>query len=438
MPIVGSFRNKLARLPVAAPAEASPAPERSQLDDLRERMNAILQRPVEPAPPRVRHALPFATEETSAGPVHVKRTVYGISHRVGVSEIAPSAESSSELLALLALDPALGRCDPRQALYFDTETTGLSGGTGTVAFLLGLGFWAPEGFVVEQYFLPELGGEAPILVRYLERMQNASMLVSFNGKSFDAPLLRTRLTMARLGAPPPLPHLDLLHVARRVHKEWMPGGGGDGPRSFRLGALERDILGLERVGDVPSSEVSACYLHFLRTGDEDVLRAVIDHNAWDVVSMAALLGLYGEPLHRTRIPERDLPGVAHTLRRAGSLESALEIADRAVAAAGTPDAYWVRGEMARARGDRDRALADFETLSRTVDSERVRLSLAKLYEHHVKDYDAALRVSVQGTGEDPARLERRRTRLRRKAGEGTLMLPLAAPVADATARPKRG
>src|SRR5690606_7043897 len=156
-------------------------------------------------------------------------------------------------------------------------------------------------------------------------------------------------------------------------------------------------------GDVPSSEVAACYLHYLRTGDARALLGVVEHNAWDVVSMAALVGLYGEPLEATQLEPCDLVGVARTLKRAGAAALAFDAADAAVARGAGPEATRARAEIAKARGDKARALADFEALAASVDDPSVRLELAKLYEHHTKDLPRALAVARAGTGEPEAR-----------------------------------
>src|SRR6202012_4354814 len=112
-----------------------------------------------------------------------------------------------------------------------------------------------------------LGEEAPMLERVRERIAASSMLVTFNGKSFDMPLLRTRFVMAGMQAPAEPPHLDLLHVARRVHKERTRRSAG----AHRLNDIQREELGFERVDDGASGDVAACYLHFLRTGDARAL-----------------------------------------------------------------------------------------------------------------------------------------------------------------------
>lgn len=400
--------------PASEPPASGTAPTSGLLDDLRRRMDAILVRTRAEAPkplPRVDFGdLPFCLEDTPSGPLHVRTLRLSGAHRVGRAPVTFARTASPELLALLALDPRLASCDPSRALYLDTETTGLGPGAGTVAFLVGLAFFdAESGLVCEQLLVRQLGEEAPVLARVAERIRAASMLVTYNGKSFDMPVLRTRFVMNRATCPPEPPHLDLVHVARRLHK-----GRGIGST---LGAMERGVLGYVREDDVPSGEVSACYLHFLRTGDARALLGVVDHNAWDVVSMAALVGLYGEPLDGTRLEPQDLVGVARTLKRAGAAERAFEVADEAARRGAGPDAVRARGEIAKARGDKARALADFEALAASVDDPTVRLELAKLYEHHAKDAARALEVVAAGTGETDAQREKRASRLRRKAAK---------------------
>jgi uncharacterized protein YprB with RNaseH-like and TPR domain len=384
------------------------------LNELRERIRATLERSarrtVVALPPVDTIELPFVTTETPLGPLHVRATRLSPAHRTGRALVYPARHADTEILSLLALDPRLAGCDPSRALYLDTETTGLSGGTGTIAFLVGLAWWerTPEAsLVLEQILVRNLGEEGPMLERVRERIEDAALLVTFNGKSFDLPLLRTRFVMARARAPAEPPHLDLLHVARRVHKQRAPRAG------CRLVALEREILGFERSDDVESRDVSACYLHFLRTGDARGLLAVVEHNAWDVVAMAALVGLYGAPLHEWLAAE-DLVGVARTMRRAGSLGRARAVADAAVERAPTAESLRARADIAKALGERDRALADFEAITRMGDDPGARLELAKIYEHSFKSPAQALAWAERGTGEAPEGARRRVTRLTRK------------------------
>ena len=398
------WKSKLDRFVAESPPKpASPAPQ--PLDELRAKMARLLGQEVapQPAPARV-DLLDFAEEDTPFGPLYVRRRRTEVSARIGRAELRPALDAASEMLALLALDPRLASCDPRCALYLDTETTGLVGGAGTVAFLVGLSFVEEGELVTEQFLLRRLGEEAPIVARLSERIEQASMLVSFNGKAFDLPLLRTRAVMSRMPALPERPHLDLVHVARRLHKRRLG--------SCSLTSLERAILGFFRQGDIPSSEIAPRYAHFLRTGDAEGLRPVVEHNDWDLASMVALVGLYGEPLESLQVA--DWVAVAQTLRRAGSLERAQEVAEAAILAGGGGEAHRVRGEIAKARGDKALALADFARALDELDDPSLRLELAKLYEHYAKEFDAALRLVDQGTGEDHEALQRRRTRLLEK------------------------
>ncbi len=402
-----SFLSKLARLETSA---HPPEKRGDLLADLRARIEATLARTARgapaPLPPVDTVELPFATESTPLGPLHVRMHRLSAAHRVGRAPERRAREADPELLALLALDPAIASCEPSRALFLDTETTGLSGGAGTVAFLVGLAWWDGHALMLEQLLVRSLGEEAPMLERVRERLETASMLVTFNGKSFDLPLLRTRFVMARVTRPPEPAHLDLLHVARRVHGRRIKEG-------CRLGAIEREVLGFARDGDVESADVSAFYMHFLRTGDARALLGVVEHNAWDVVAMAALVGLYGEPLPADLAAD-DLAGMARVFCRAGAAERARSAAEAAVLREETPESLRARADIAKARGDRAHALADFEALARKVDDPSVRLHLAKLYEHWVREPAVALAWAEQGTGEGPEASRKRRDRLASK------------------------
>jgi uncharacterized protein YprB with RNaseH-like and TPR domain len=389
---------------------AAPAAERQDvLEELRAKMQALLGK--EPLVPTRRiepslSELPFVDAEHRGLRLTQRLERLLPSAHVGRIPVDAARSASPEMLALLALDPSLADCDLSRALYLDTETTGL-GGSGVVAFLVGLLWFDDEGRPhLEQLLLREPGDEIALLERLCELVERASLLVTYNGKSFDLPLLAARRVMNRLPALPVRPHFDLLHVARRLHKRRLG--------ACRLIHLESHVLGWERgEDDIPGAEIAPRYGHFLRTGDGEALRPVVDHNAWDVVSMAALVGLYGE-----RMPDLhagDLIGVARTLRRARAFEHALSVADVAVERGAGPEALRARGEIAKARGDKARALADFEALSAEIDDPSVRLELVKLYEHHVGDAERALSLLDAGVGESDEALARRRTRLEKKA-----------------------
>ena len=389
-----------------APA-AAPGERQATLDELRAKMAAIVGRPpVErELPDPETTLLPFVRRDTEHGPLCIRRERLGRSHHVGRMCVDEAARADPRLLALLALDPSLASVDPTRALYLDTETTGLGGGAGVLAFLVGMAWFdADGGLVMEQLLLQRPGEEDALLELFRERVEGASVLVSYNGKSFDLPLLRGRFVMNRRAPLPARPHLDLLHVARRLRKRRLG--------ACRLIGLEADVLGYVRVGDIEGGDVAARYAHYLRSGDEGALAAVVEHNALDVLSMAALVGLYGEPFEA--LHDEDLIGLAEVLRRAKALDQAQRVADRAVERAFDPAALRVRGEIAKARGDRAAALLDFEAFTRDVDDPAVRLELAKLYEHHVKSPEKALELLERGTGESAEASGRRRARLEKK------------------------
>ncbi len=184
----------------------------------------------------------------------------------------------------------LGRntdCSPGQIAFLDTETTGLSGGAGTYAFLVGVGSWNSGGFCVEQYFMRDFDEEPAVLLALQERLSSIQVLVSFNGKSFDVPLLESRYLIGRLVWPlAQASHLDLLHPARRLWKLRL----GD----CSLVNLEQQILGWERKGDVAGHLIPHLYFNYTRTGTPYGLKPIIEHNRQDIKTLAHLTLRLGE------------------------------------------------------------------------------------------------------------------------------------------------
>lgn len=172
-------------------------------------------------------------------------------------------------------------------IFFDLETTGLSGGAGTYAFLVGISsFNDAGGFVTRQYVVPRPADERPMLQAVAQQFASAGALVSFNGRSFDAPLLETRFLYHRLmWTAGRLPHVDVLHPARRFWRQESEWGETS---SCSLGNLERVLLGAQRIDDVPGFEVPGRYFQFVRTGDARPLAGVLEHNRMDLLSLAGL------------------------------------------------------------------------------------------------------------------------------------------------------
>jgi len=166
-------------------------------------------------------------------------------------------------------------------LFFDTETTGLAGGTGTRAFMIGAGMVVPGGLHVRQLTITTMSAEAAMLEAFRAWLNPATTLVSYNGKSYDGPLLKTRYRLMRLAEPlSVLAHVDLLYPTRRAYRGLY--------ENCRLATIERKVLGIVREDDLPGAEAPAAWLQYLRAGSAMNLRRVMDHNRQDLVSLARL------------------------------------------------------------------------------------------------------------------------------------------------------
>jgi hypothetical protein len=237
----------------------------------------------------------------------------------------PSADLSP--LNLVLKDAAMP--DASRLVFLDTETTGLAGGTGTCAFLIGIGNVEGMKFVVRQFFLRDYPEEKAMLEALAEALEPCQGIVTFNGKTFDVPLLETRYALARMKSPlERLIHFDALHPARRLWKLRL--------ESCKLTDLEEAILGISREGDVPGSEIPAIYFDYLRSGDARGLQPVFYHNALDVVSLAALTvelaRAMGDGGVEALASPLDLFSLSRILGTAGSKEKSISTCRQALAA----------------------------------------------------------------------------------------------------------
>jgi len=192
---------------------------------------------------------------------------------------------SADFASEVARQPNMRGVDLEEFVFLDTETTGLAGGAGTLVFLVGIGKFTQGKFQLRQYFLRNPSEEAGMLEILYGDLEKASGFVTYNGRAFDLPLLETRYTMALRQRAPfgQRPHMDLLHIARRLWKRTLP--------NCTLGTVENKILGVQRSeDDVPGSWIPGMYLDYLRTGDPSEMRRVIYHNTIDILSLASLAG----------------------------------------------------------------------------------------------------------------------------------------------------
>ena len=344
---------------------------------------------------------------------------------------------------------------PSPWLFFDLETTGLNGGAGTHAFLVGCGWFEADGaFVTRQHLLTTPAGERRMLDAVAPDFERAGALVSFNGKSFDAPLLEMRCAFHRLAwSGRGRPHVDVLHPARRFWGtgrlaraggavpaaggrpaarstragDWLGGDAGDEAESAcSLGALESRVLGARREGDVPGFEIPARYFAFVRSGDLGPIEAVLEHNRLDLLSLAGLtarlLHLADEGPSAASSPRETL-ALGRMYQRAGQEDRAREACERAASAGGDDVRLEALSGLARIerRARRfDEAAAWWHAVIDTAGCPAVLAreaaeALAIHHEHRVRDLDAAKTFVLRGLerGDRPAAERAARHRLAR-------------------------
>lgn len=352
-------------------------------------------------------------EATPFGSCYVIEREYTLDHQHGPHLLGALRTIRPALLAALGGDLRLATLPTEQLVLIDTETTGLAGGTGTHVFLVGLGFFriAPDGvaiFVVRQYFLRDLREERALLHAVRTMLGEFGALVSFNGKSFDWPLLTTRFILARLaqqGRTTDWPHLDLLHPARRVWKHRL--------RSCSLGTLEAEILGVTRTSDVPSALIPELYFRYLRDNDVRPLLPVLTHNEIDIVSLLTLLIHLGSLLDDDHDPgQRGMAQALHGADRYGlaTLHAALGHEDASINAYRAALAYpALKTSLRRAarlalalslkRAHRwDEAVSVWRDAIRAEARRKspdpwAHIELAKYFEHIARDYTAAFTIT---------------------------------------------
>ena len=400
-----------------------------QLAELRTRIQkidrkyAVRSAPTQPAPPSLpRPAHHYVEEwlagsevETAFGRHFETEKLYERHRRHGSADIGSLADLPADLLDAISSGP-MPDTAPEQWAFLDTETTGLSGGSGTCAFLVGVGRITPEGFRVRQFFMRDYAEEASLLDALSRHLEPFRVLITYNGRTFDQPLLETRYRLNR--ARPPfarLEHLDLLHGARRLWKLRFT--------SCRLVDLENQVLGVERHGDMPGALIPYIYFEYLRTREAARLLPVFQHNSIDILTLACLTAIVPYAFKNTAdAPMRhgsEMAGLARWLREAGETEPALRLFRRAVDA-GLPDdllfrTMWDIGLLERKLGVDP--MPTWTDLASAKNPFRVKAleELAKHYEHREKDCARALDLTREALElEDSMDLRKRELRLSKR------------------------
>jgi uncharacterized protein len=336
-------------------------------------------------------------------------------------------------LKLLIPDPVDEIADPDQWLFLDTETTGLAGGSGTYAFLVGVAWWEGGGLEIEQFFLREYSEERALLFSLRERFAERPVLVTFNGKSFDWPLLETRYRMARkVSVPTPRAHLDFLHPARNL---WRLRLG-----SVRLSDLERHVLAWDRGADLLSGMIPQIYFDYLRGGSPERLVPVLNHNQMDLRGLAALSTRVLSLLSDAETLGQDgleLFGVSRICEKRGEHKRARKLYERSISSILPTETDRVArrslARLAKRQGDFDLACELWrEALENSRHGYEAYEQLAIYYEHKARDPEQArlivrqaleeLRRAIQAADITPrahrefkARFDRRLERLERKS-----------------------
>jgi uncharacterized protein YprB with RNaseH-like and TPR domain len=387
-------------------------------------------------PPRsLEGLLEGAVEENERGRLLVVRRRFPVDHRHGTQSLLAARDAAPRALSLLGRaggDPAEGR----RLLYLDTETTGLAGGTGTYAFLVGVGFFDGDHFEVRQLFMRDLDEEPALLTALEEIFQRFDGFVTYNGSGFDLPLLETRFVLGRRRFPGTVFHVDLLGPARRL---W-----SDRLADCRLGTVEQHALRFTRDDDLPGALIPTVYFEYLRRKRPDELPRVFEHNRHDILSLAALTGWVADAVVRAPVPELEPEALAGLGRLLELTEPERSLACYRMALdSGLPTPFRERlllrlaqGEKRRARWDEARALWEAAARAPRDFDPRPWEEIAKVHEHRQRDLPAARRVveealelarrhraSERVLAAFEHRLERLARRLERSVGFSAARLP---------------
>jgi hypothetical protein len=349
-----------------------------------------------PLPARLEHynigaVLSGMLVQTDLGETFVYEERFAADYHHGHAPIRPA--TPLHMMSVWAADPRLRELPIESFAFLDTETSGLAGGTGTYAFLVGAArFNAAGEFVLQQFFMRDPSEEPALLQALAGFLAPAQALVTFNGKSFDAPLLTTRYRMHRLPSPfKDFAHLDLLPLARRLWRDRLES------RSLKF--IEENVLRARRtLEEVPGFEIPYIYFDYLRSGDARPLKGVFYHNAMDVVAMAALLShtanMLADPFHEGIQHGLDVIAMARLYEQVGQWETAARLFEKGLQMNLSQEHFWeaVRrlAVLQKRRGDFTQAIPLWEQAA-AEGHVYAFVELAKYFEHRQHDPRSALK-----------------------------------------------
>jgi uncharacterized protein YprB with RNaseH-like and TPR domain len=332
---------------------------------------------------------------TRRGEAFIHEEIYDADYHHGWAPL--ETDVPLDLMAAWAKDSRLLEMPPEKFAFLDTETSGLSGGTGTYAFLVGAGRFEENAsgrtFRLLQFFMRDPGEEPALLEALADFLAPCEGLVTYNGKAFDAPLLKTRYTLHDIPIPfEDYAHVDLLHLARRLWRDRLP--------SRTLKYIEENVLGAPRTSEeVPGYEIPWLYFDYLRTGDVSEMKGIFYHNAMDIVALAAMFGLTASMLHDPFNDELiqhglDVIALAKLHEDLDQWEVAARLYERGLEMDLDEGDFWKvvhrLSVLQKRRGDLDEAVRWWEQAA-AQGHVYAYVELAKHYEHRIRDYREAQR-----------------------------------------------
>jgi uncharacterized protein YprB with RNaseH-like and TPR domain len=365
---------------------------------------------------------------TPEGETFLTQGHFPLHYRYGEVALADILSIPTYPAHLLSKDERLKELDFRRALFLDTETTGLTGGTGTFIFMVGLGFFQEDKFLVRQFFMRDYSEERASLSLLKTVLDSFQFLVTFNGRQYDIPLLETRFILSRMPSNiREMPNFDLLYPSRKIWK--------GAYENCRLVTLESRLLGVERKDDIPSEWIPYLYFDYIQTGDARKIQQVFYHNQMDILSMVALAGRIHLVYHDPQAA-RPRKGIEHfALGRLfwehGQREKAIPCFEIALKRCDDNLSWEVMKRLSIAfkktgQGEKARSLWEEMRGWPYKKDAFPYIELAKYHEHRLKDWDGAMAYVDEALELSPSRQQKeielllhRRQRLEQKKGLNT-------------------